>query len=170
MGTIPKRKPVRLASWDYSSQGAYFVTICTRGKEMLLGKIVGGGVYDAPQMQLSAQGGTVESSLRQMWEHDAVTVEKAVIMPNHIHLLLTVRACANGSSQAPNPTNAAVPKFVSLFKRRVNRSCGEKLWQRSYHDHIIRDEADFRRIWEYIDTNPAKWREDCFYSKSESRP
>ena len=98
MGVIPKRKPVRLTAWDYSSQGAYFVTICTRGKEMLLGKIVGGGVYDAPQMQLSARGENVENSLRQMREYGAVTVEKAVIMPNHIHLLLAVRACANGSS------------------------------------------------------------------------
>ena len=58
----------------------------------------GGGVYDAPQMQLSARGENVENSLRQMREYGAVTVEKAVIMPNHIHLLLAVRACANGSS------------------------------------------------------------------------
>ena len=166
MDGLPKRKPARLEKWDYSSAGAYFVTVCTRGKEMLLGAVVGGGVYDAPQIHLTAHGKVVQDVLRQIREYKMVKVEKAVIMPNHIHLLLFVRESGrSGSSQAPNPTNAAVPQFVSLLKRRCNRLCGENLWQRSYHDHIIRHEADDQRIWTYIDTNPAKWREDCFYSK-----
>ena len=162
---LPKRKTPRLTGWDYSSPGAYFVTVCTREKQQLLGEVVGGGIYDAPQMRLSMQGKAVEETLRQMKEHDGVTVEKAVIMPNHIHLLLFVKERPGGSSQAPNPTNAAVPKFVSLFKRLCNRRCGENLWQRSYHDHILRSEADALRVWEYIDTNPAKWREDRYYCK-----
>ena len=165
MELLPKRRRTRLAGWDYSASGAYFVTVCTREKQKLLGEVVGGGVYDAPQTRLSEQGKAVQESLRQMTEHNEVTVEKAVIMPNHLHLLLVVHAHPGGSSQAPNPTNAAIPQFVSLFKRRCNRLCGENIWQRSYHDHIIRDEADFQRIWEYIDTNPAKWQNDCFYSE-----
>ena len=166
MDVLPKRKSPRLANWDYSSSGAYFVTVCTRGKERLLGTVVGGGVYDAPQVQLTARGKAAQGILLQMEEYKTVKVEKAVIMPNHIHLLLFVREgeCA-GSSQAPNPTNAAVPLFVFLLKRKCNRICGENIWQRSYHDHIVRDEADYQRIWEYIETNPAKWREDCFYSE-----
>ena len=128
-----------------------------------MGEVVGGGVYDAPSVRLSPWGRVVEETLRQMTEYKGVTVEKVVIMPNHLHLLLFVKESGNGSSQAPNPTNAAVPKFVSLFKRRCDHTCGENIWQRSYHDHIVRSEADYRRIWEYIDTNPAKWREDCFY-------
>ena len=117
-------------------------------------------------VQLTARGKAAQGILLQMEEYKTVKVEKTAIMPNHIHLLLFVREgeCA-GSSQAPNPTNAAVPLFVSLFKRKCNRICGENIWQRSYHDHIVRDEADYQRIWEYIDTNPAKWREDCFYSE-----
>ena len=160
---LPRRKSPRLPGWDYSAPGAYFVTVCTREKEKLLGKVVGGGIYDAPQMRLSQYGTAVEEGLREMGDCAGVTVEKTVIMPNHIHLLLLVRKLPGGSSQAPNPTNATIPKFISLFKRRCNRLCGENVLQRSYHDHVIRDEADYRRIWTYIDENPAKWREDCFY-------
>ena len=160
---LPRRKSPRLPDWDYSSPGEYFVTVCTRKKEKLLGKVVGGGVYDAPQMQLSPYGEAVQTALQQMEGYEAVRVEKAVIMPNHIHLLLFVREVSGGSSQAPNPTNAAVPKFVSLLKRRCHRLCGENFWQRSYHDHVIRNVADYERIWAYIDNNPARWREDCIY-------
>ena len=160
---LPQRRSPRLSGWDYSTPGAYFVTVCTKEKEKLLGKVVGGGVYDAPQMQLSPYGEAAQTALQQMEGHAAVRVEKAVIMPNHMHLLLFVREVSGGSSQAPNPTNAAVPKFVSLFKRRCHRLCGENFWQRSYHDHVIRDAAEYERIWTYIDNNPARWQEDCFY-------
>ena len=56
-----------------------------------------------------------------------------------------------------------VAGLVRYFKRSVTQKNGKNIWQRSYCDHIIRNEADYRRIWEYIDTNPAKWREDCYY-------
>ena len=90
-------------------------------------------------------------------------------MPNHIHLIIEVLTTTgndcvlNGSSQAPNPTNEIIPKFVSLFKRHCNREIGKNIFQRSFHDHIIRGEKDYLKIWNYIDTNPQKWDEDCFY-------
>jgi len=93
-----------------------------------------------------------------------VTVDKYVIMPNHIHLILKVHNNA-GCRQAPSPTNATIPKFMSLFKRYCNREIGYNIFQRSFHDHIIRDYTDYLKIWEYIDTNPAKWQEDCFYTE-----
>ena len=89
-------------------------------------------------------------------------------MPNHIHLIVVISEAIqkgnilNGTSQAPSPTNAILPKFVSLYKRYCNREYGDNLFQRSFHDHIIRNEADYQRIWNYIDTNPLKWNEDCF--------
>ena len=62
------------------------------------------------------------------------------------------------------PTRAVVPNVISALKRLVNREAGTNIWQRSYHDHVIRGEADYREIWTYIDTNPARWGEDCYYS------
>ena len=93
-----------------------------------------------------------------------VTVDKYVIMPNHIHLILLVEDTASaGTSRAPSPTNAVIPHFVSTLKRFCHRDIGTQIFQRSYHDHVIRDEADYLKIWQYIDNNPARWQEDCFY-------
>ena len=93
-----------------------------------------------------------------------VRVEKYVIMPNHIHFILMVEAaCIKGTSKAPSPTNAIVPHFVSTFKRFCHQDVGNRFFQRSYHDHVIRNETDYLRIWEYIDNNPILWKEDCFY-------
>jgi hypothetical protein len=51
------------------------------------------------------------------------------------------------------------------MKESVTKSIGYSIWQKSYHDHIIRGDADYRRVWEYIDTNPARWHEDCFFEE-----
>ena len=75
------------------------------------------------------------------------------------------RNCGNGTSRTPSPTNAVIPRFVSTFKRFVNKDCGFSLFQRSYYDHIIRDEEDYGRIVRYIDENPARWTEDKYYTK-----
>ena len=88
-------------------------------------------------------------------------------MPNHIHLIIKiVNESHIGMSQAPYPTsNAIIPKFISLFKRYCNREIGNNIFQRSFHDHIIRNENDYLKIWNYIETNPVKWEEDCFYTE-----
>ena len=67
--------------------------------------------------------------------------------------------------RTPAPTNAVIPHYVSTFKRLCNREFGKDIWQRSFHDHIIRDEAHYQLIWQYIDTNPARWQQDCFYTE-----
>ena len=84
-----------------------------------------------------------------------------------IHLIIKIENRSRvGMSQAPYPTaNAIIPKFISLFKRYCNREIGYNIFQRSFHDHIIRGENDYLKIWNYIDTNPAKWEEDCFYTE-----
>ena len=158
---LPKRKHNRLPEYDYSTPGAYFITICVSEKQCLLGNIVGGGALDAPQVRLSAYGKIVEKHILSGNRIPNVRVDKYVIMPNHLHLLLFVDC--DGASKAPPPTNAVIPHFVSTFKRFCHRDTGRKLFQRSYHDHIIRGDADYAKIWEYIDNNPARWQEDCFY-------
>ena len=158
----PIRKPTRLKEWDYSQNGAYFLTICTKNKEKTLCDIVGGGALDAPQQVLSDCGKTAEKYIISTNNIPRVTVDKYVIMPNHIHMIVFLEG-PNGPSRAPAPTNALIPHVVSTLKRFVNREIGAPVFQRSFHDHIIRSEKDYQRIWNYIDTNPAKWGDDCFF-------
>ena len=160
---LPERKPMRLKEYDYSTPGAYFITICTRERECILSRIlVGAGVLDGPRVELSSCGIAVEETLRDLvWHCSHITVDRYVIMPNHIHLLLCISA--GGPSGTPAPTNAVIPSLVSYLKRTINRKCGFSIWQRSYYDHVIRNEDDYRQIAEYIETNPARWGDDRFH-------
>ena len=168
---LPKRKPTRLKEYDYLTPGAYFVTICVKDKKQVLSKIiVGDGVLDVPQNILLSHGKIAENYIEQMNEfYNHISVDKYVIMPNHIHFILKIDDTKNGTSRTPSPTNFEISKFVSTFKRFCNRDYGENIWQRSFHDHIIRDEKDYQKIWEYIDTNPFKWELDCFYNIERSQ-
>jgi REP element-mobilizing transposase RayT len=85
---------------------------------------------------------------------------------NDLFLLRKVEV--GGTSRTPSPTNAIIPALISTFKRFTSRQAGHRLWQRSYHDHIIRGEADYRKIWQYIDTNPQKWELDRYYCAANS--
>ncbi len=161
---LPKRRPNRLPNFDYSTPGAYFLTICIDEKKCILGSIVGGGALDAPLVQLTEHGKIVQHYIESGNNISGVTVDKYVIMPNHIHMILFVSETVSaGTLKAPSPTNAVVPHFVATFKRFVHRDLGRQIFQRSYHDHVIRGEQDYRKLWEYIDTNPARWNDDCFY-------
>ena len=160
----PARKPNRLPSYNYSTPGAYFLTLCTKNKQCILGSVVGGGALDAPHIRLTNAGMVVQKYIVSGNRVPGVTVDKFVVMPNHIHMILFLDGTAqSGPSRAPAPTNAVIPHFVSTLKRFCNRDLGANIFQRSYHDHVIRNEADYLKIWQYIDGNPAKWQEDCFY-------
>lgn len=155
---LPKRKPTRLKGYDYSQNGAYFITICTHNRKCVLSNIVGEGFHTLPQNQLTPIGKEIEKSLQYINDnYIGVAVDKYIIMPNHIHLIVVL----NNSGGCGNPP---LQKIVGQLKSYTTNKFGAILWQRSYHDHIIRGEEDFQKIWEYIDTNPAKWEEDCFYN------
>ena len=168
-GQLPKRRLTRLRGYDYSAPGAYFITVCVKNRKEVLGHIVGCGACDAPQMTLSNCGKILNARIQFMSnKYPHICIDKYVIMPNHFHLLLSITdyaASTSGSSQAPNPTNSEISKFVSLLKRYCNQAYRENIWQTSYHDHIIRNEQDYRRIWRYIDTNVIRWERDCFYTE-----
>lgn len=175
----PKRKPVRLKGYDYSTEGAYFITVCTKGKEKLLCEIVGTAVLGGPQIRLTDCGHLVERRLREMSDfYEDVKIEKYVVMPNHVHLILHILnqetkppEIADGpprTAERAGPPRTAVPtskvsRFIGTFKSLCTREIGRSIWQGRSYDHIIRDEQDYLRIWSYIDQNPAKWREDRFY-------
>ena len=153
---IPKRKQNRLSGYDYSQPGGYFITICTKGREELLGSVVGADVLIGPQIKLSPIGQVVHDVLASM-----PNVTKFVVMPNHIHAIVRIE---DGAMRTSPPTQG-LSQMVRYFKRNVTQRCGQAIWQRTFHDHIIRNEADYLRIWQYIDTNPAEWRQDCYYTE-----
>ena len=157
---LPKRKPTRIKGYDYSTPGAYFVTICTQNRKEILSKIlVGDGVLDVPKNILTKYGEVANKHLINMSDfYDNIKIDKYVIMPDHIHLLISILGTndTSGSSRTPNPTNSLIAQFVSTFKRFCNKEYGENIWQRLSNDHIIRNEKEYLKIWEYIDTNPYK--------------
>ncbi|MBR5473264.1 MAG: transposase [Clostridia bacterium] len=163
---LPNRKPTRLKDYDYSSEGAYFITICTHNKQKILCDIVGEGLCALPSIKLTPIGEVAKQELLKIETHyDNVKIDKYVIMPNHIHLIVRITERIN-----PFPTiKYDISNVIGKYKAAVTRNVGnafmhsKKLWQRSFHDHIIRDKMDYLKIWNYIDTNPQKWNEDCFY-------
>lgn len=128
----------------------------------MLGKIVGCGDFDTPQMILSEYGQILDKYIVMMSQkYSHIKIDKYIIMPNHFHMILNISARI-GASETAAPYNNETSKFVSLLKRYCNREYGVNIWQRSFHDHIIRGDKDYDKIWEYIDTNVLRWDEDCF--------
>ena len=156
----PRRKPNRLSEYDYSSSGAYFVTICVENRRNILCNIVGDG-FPVPK-----KPGLIAERLIEMLplKYIEVKVDKYVIMPNHIHMLLRIETDGTGD---PSPT---LGKIIGWYKyhatKQINEhfgTSGNRVFQRSYYDHVVRDENDYMMIWEYIVGNPARWTEDKLY-------
>ena len=150
--------------YDYAQNGAYFVTICTANRKCILSEIaVGRGAHTPPQVHLSKYGCIVDQYISNIHSvYASVTVDRYVIMPNHVHLLLR---CSNteprtGGVWAPRPT---VMTVVRSLKTMVTKEIGHTIWQKSFYEHIIRNEDDYCGIWQYIDGNPQKWTMDEFY-------
>lgn len=153
------RKSPRLHNYDYSQPGAYFVTICAKDRANLFGQVVGGDVLIAPHVQLSPYGENIAQVLKQI-----PSINRFVIMPNHIHFVAIFQPTQSGAMSTSPPTvpTGGIPSLVRFLKRQVTLACGESVWQRSYHEHIIRNEKDYIDICQYIDNNPARWREDQY--------
>ncbi len=137
------------------------MTICTEGRRKTLCDIVGDG-FPVPK-----EGGVIAEGIIQEIpvKYPCVRVDKYVIMPNHIHLLLRIEKELGTGNPSPTLGNV-IGWYKYNVTKRINMKKavpGERFFQRSYHDHVIRGERDYLKIWEYIDNNPAKWAEDCFY-------
>ena len=170
-----QRKHLRLEDYSYSSPGVYFITVCTQDKHCILSTIVGADAHigppsgttpvgaDAhigPYPRLTPIGTVVEKYLRNI-----PGVGHYVIMPNHVHLLLHISAAnpSEGPVWSWAPNNVHVPQLIRSWKTMVTKELGHSIWQRSYYDHIIRDEADYQCRVRYIAENPAKWYYDDYY-------
>ena len=177
-----RRKPLRLRDYDYSRSGMYFVTICTKDRVCCLSRVEApgsvGALHEAPVITLTDLGRIVDKMIVSLPKrYPGVQIEKYVVMPNHIHLLLRLPAPETGAHRdAPLPagktekggTRALLAQIVGYLKMNASKEThakypGLQLWQSRFHDHVVRNEADCLRIWNYIDANPAKWAEDKYY-------
>jgi REP element-mobilizing transposase RayT len=163
-----RRRPLRLPGFDYSGEGAYFVTICTRNREYLFGAVVDG------EMRLNNVGRVVQTVWGGLSDRfPTIELDAFVVMPNHVHGILGVGAGLapprrGAASSAPTrfastTLGTVVRAFKSISAISVNRllsRSGQPLWQGSYYEHIIRDEESLNRIREYIETSPLRWQLD----------
>ncbi len=171
MEVLPKRKHTRLKQYDYGSNGAYFVTICTKNKRCLLSRVVGRGlapavpdVHETYEIMLTEYGRIAEEQLQILpIRFPCVTVDYYVIMPNHIHAILQLHDEAAGAS--PRPTLMDV---VCAYKFLTTRICKQKreidrLFQTSFYEHVIRTREEYDEIQKYIEENPTRWFYDRLY-------
>lgn len=233
---LPKRKRLRLKNYDYSTPGAYFITICTHNKQCTLSHITGtiqessespvhtvgtihespetpahivgaihessetpahtvvaihesseipthivGAIHESPQSskspkspetKLTEYGKIIDNIINHIPEHCKATIDKYVIMPNHIHLIVIInddeelRAIRESSAQG----RSVISKIIGYIKMNAskeihNRYGNTTVWQRGFHDHIIRDLHEYEKIAEYIYENPIRWQSDCFYTE-----
>ena len=186
---IHHRRSIRLQGYDYSQNGAYFITLCTHNRECLFGQIQNG------QMILNEYGKMVEQCWNNLSNHyDNIELDAYVIMPNHFHgiILITdnvdnvdnVRAIRElpihelpilelprqqQKQRQQQRRKMLLPKIVGRFKtnsaKQINQmrnTPGISVWQRNYYEHIIRDEKSLENIRNYIINNPAKWQDDDY--------
>jgi len=167
---IPQRRSIRLKGYDYSKAGTYFITVCTQNYEHLLGEI-----SDA-EMLINAYGNIVQECWYDLPNHyPGLELDIFVVMPNHIHGIIVLADERAGLKPAPTKftTKSAIskphglPEIVRAFKtfsarciNRIRGTTGAPFWQRSYYEHIIRNENELNRIREYIFYNPSRWSLD----------
>ncbi len=158
------RGSIRLRGYDYSQQGAYFVTICAQNGECLFGEVVDG------KMQLNECGNIVQEFWNRItMRFSNVRVDVHIVMPNHIHGIIVIAdKCRGGVS--PPQKKRTLGQIVAYFKYQSTKeilntpqcgcSTGTTIWQRNYYEHIIRNQEDLNQIRQYIMKNPLKWELD----------
>jgi putative transposase len=142
----PERRSLRLANYDYASAGAYFITVCALDRRCLFGAVAD------DEMRTSALGKLVSTCWIQIPHHfPSVALDAFVVMPNHLHGILWLTRAGH----AP-----PLHRVVGAFKSAASRAAGQHLWQRSFHDRVIRNDAELQLIRQYVIDNPLKWALD----------
>lgn len=159
----PERKNIRLKNYEYSDNGVYFITICTNEKQHLFWDV--GAISDRPPVKpkLSPTGILAEKYIQCIPDiYPCVSIEKYTIMPNHVHLLISIKN--ETMTDCGRPMDAlTISRIIQHYKGAVTKKDGLAVWQKSFYDHVVRDEQDFQQIWRYIDENPMKWQQDCYF-------
>ena len=162
------RKNTRLKNYDYANPGLYFITLCCKDMACLFGNISDGKFYP------NAAGKIVyDSWLESEQVRKDISLHEFVIMPNHFHAIVEIKDC-RGSLSEPSDVErsintklgSVVAGFKSSVTKRVREARNQKnfqVWQRNYHDHVIRNEEALEKIQEYVINNPVKWELDRYY-------
>ena len=159
---MPTRKRNRLENYDYSTCGAYFITICTKDRRNYFWTNVGATIGRPQDVELSKCGLIVDKAIKNISVvYPALEIESYVIMPNHIHLLLRVRTDECGRPMVA-PTMSRV---INQLKGCVSKQIEMAIWQKTFHDHIIRNYIDFEEHLRYIYENPKHWFNDEFFTE-----
>ena len=178
---IHHRRSIRLKGYDYSQNGAYFITLCAQDRKPIFGKIVDG------EMQLNQFGVIARDEwLKTAEMRKNIEMDEFSIMPNHMHGIIVIDARTGTVHRAPTnaptvekfgkPTSNTIPTIIRGFKSAVTKQINtiqinagvynlpERIWQKNYYEHVIRNEASLNKIREYIMSNPLNWKEDDYYS------
>lgn len=138
-----QRKNIRLKNYDYSQKGYYFITICTKDRIKILSQIIN------EQCKLSDIGKIAEKYIITIEEKYNVRISEYIIMPNHIHMIII-----------KDDEEVSISRIIQQYKGTVSKKAKCKIWQKSFYEHIIRNEKEHYKIIEYIINNPIKWDED----------
>ena len=168
---LSQRKRLRLKNFDYSTPGAYFVTVCTHNRKCTLSRVVG-AIHESPEIQLTEYGKIVDRLINTIPQQSLATIDRYVIMPNHIHLVIMITDSdeLRAIRESPLRGRSVISKIIGYIKMNAskeihNRYGNEMVWQRGFHDHIIRNRNDYEKISKYIYENPIIWQYDCFYTE-----
>lgn len=142
------RKKIRLEDYNYSNVGMYFITICTKNRYPILGKI------NECDIELTKDGVISKKNLKNIeYVFNNISINEYIIMPNHIHMIIEIKE---------EQEEVSINKIIKKFKSSVSRELGCSIWQKSYYDHIIRNEKEFYAIKQYIQNNVINWKNDKY--------
>ncbi|MDJ0797804.1 MAG: transposase [Calothrix sp. MO_167.B12] len=164
---IHHRRSIRLKEYDYTQEGAYFITICTKNKQYIFGDIKQG------EMKLNSLGMIASACWEEIPQHFShIKLDIFVIMPNHIHGILWINKKIPGENeprQYGQMVAGSIPGVIRSYKsavtKKMNQTCNQKgissAWQRNFYEQIIRNEKSLEEIRKYIANNPVNWENDC---------
>ena len=160
---LPKRKSTRLKNYDYSTSGAYFVTICTKNRKMLF----------APVGADSISARMVERTfLETIHQYDGVNCPIYVVMPNHFHAIITISRADMESAPTVSDIIQSFKRYstleyIKMVKDGLLLPFDKQIWQRTFYDHVIRNSDDYDEIYKYIYENPMRWQFDELYTEAD---
>ncbi len=155
---LPQRKSPRWKGYDYTHSGAYFVTICAYKRLHVFGEI-----HDGEMIHNRVGEIVIEQWFSLVDHYQGIDLDAFIVMPNHVHGIVILPDAADESAVS---LSGVVGTYKSGVTRRVRVALDDaefRVWQTSFHDHVIRNEASLNRIREYVANNPARWAEDTFY-------
>jgi len=172
---IRTRKQIRLKRWDYSDSGWYFITICTQGRKKIFGDIRDNRII------FNSHGNIISNVwLNIQNKFNNVEIDEFQIIPNHIHGIIVIRNTKpfvgakfispetygnlKGDLKIAPTTKTSLSMIIKWFKSistiNIRKTINVFQWQKSFYDHIIRNEFDLNRIRQYIRDNPINWETD----------